>query len=86
MTPLQKKIANLLIEGGSIVGNSKYGYRVRDAQHNVKYKFRFSTFYYFKDLLRPRKGMLVLNRTKVRQLHGNTYLKQLYQKQMLEPA
>lgn len=80
MTQLQKEIIEVLFAGGSI---SKVGdqYRLRDASVNPIKKFGFNTMFQIKKLCRVHKGVFVLNKTKVRQLHGKSWVKQFYKSQ-----
>ncbi|MFC4261951.1 hypothetical protein ACFOWM_03610 [Ferruginibacter yonginensis] len=57
--------------------------RVVDASFNPVLRVRYETFRAIKDVLRTiSKGVYVINKNKVRQLHGGTWLKQHYKKQL----
>ncbi|OJU22647.1 MAG: hypothetical protein BGN92_09060 [Sphingobacteriales bacterium 41-5] len=78
MTSLQKTILEWLIEGGSISGNQKYGYRLKDSAGNPLAKFSYRTFYTLKDHLRFEKGHYRLNKKYVRSLNKRYWIKKLY--------
>lgn len=78
MTELQKDIVTKLLLGYNIAGNRRYGYRLRSPEHMVCRKFSRKTFDSIKDVLRQHKGLFVVNKTKVRQLHGNSFFKKEY--------
>lgn len=78
MTSLQKKILVQLLEGGSITGNEKYGYRLKDVAGNPLTKFSYRTFYTLKDHLRFEKGHYRLNKKYVRSLSKKYWIKKLY--------
>jgi hypothetical protein len=78
MTELQQDILSKLLLGYNIVGNEKYGYRLRTPDHQVSAKISYRTFYPLKKLLRKNKGLFVINKSKVRQLHGNCFTKKQY--------
>lgn len=80
MTAKQKDIVRKLLVGYNIIGNSAYGFRLRDQGQNVVLKFNYKTFFRIKDLLRKQKDCFVINKSKVRQLHGRSFAKQLYKK------
>ena len=78
MTILQKEILEFLIEGGSISGNIKYGYRLRDKAGNPITRFSHRTFFSLKPNLRMEKGQFVLNRKFVRSLSKRFWIKKAY--------
>lgn len=82
MTHLQKQTLLLLLKGGSIAAGSN-GFRVRNSKHLVELKIKSSSFHTIKYLLRKTKdGLFVMNRTEVRKLHGKSWVKVQYQKQL----
>jgi hypothetical protein len=78
MTELQKEIISKLLLGYNIAGNKTYGYRLRSPEHHVCRKFSYRTFHSFSKLLRKQKGVFFIDKNKVRQLHGRTFIKQQY--------
>jgi hypothetical protein len=80
MTQLQKEIVEKLLLGYNIAGNAKYGFRLRSPEHHVCRKFSYKTFYRLKDLLRKKGPVFLINKNKVRQLHGKTFAKSEYNK------
>lgn len=84
MTKLQKTIIEWLIEGGSISGNQKYGYRLKDKLGNPLLKFNYRTFYSIKEHLRLEKGNFVLNKKYVRGLSKRYWIKKIYLKRLKE--
>lgn len=78
MTSLQKNILEWLIEGGSISGNQKYGYRLKDKAGNPLAKFNHRTFYSLKEHLRFDNGHYRLNRKYVRSLSKRYWIKKIY--------
>lgn len=78
MTPRQKDIVIKLLQGYSIANARRNGYRLRDPQARVVLKINAATFTRLRDLLRKSKGVYVINKNKVRQLHGNSFVKQVY--------
>jgi hypothetical protein len=75
MTKIQKEIVVRLLAGASIAGN-----RLRDANHNPIMKISPRTFYWLKrDVLRKLpSGSFVANKSKIRQMHGNAWIKKTY--------
>lgn len=81
MTSKQKTIATYLLTGGYIAKCPPNNYRLRTSDHHVVSKFYDVTFSIFKELLRRDKdGLFLLDRNKVRQLHGSAWIKQEYYK------
>lgn len=78
MTSLQKTILEWLIEGGSISGNQKYGYRLKDSVGNPLAKFNHRTFYALKDHLRLDHGNYRLDKKYVRGLSKRYWIKKIY--------
>lgn len=78
MTSLQKSILEWLLEGGSISGNQKYGYRLKDSAGNPLVKFNHRTFYSLKDHLRFDKGNYRLDKKFVRSLSKKYWIKKMY--------
>ncbi len=78
MTPLQKEVILGLLEGGSISGNSKYGYRLKDRSGNPVSKFTYRTFHSLRPHLRMEKGRFVINRKFIRSLSKRYWIKKMY--------
>lgn len=79
MTPLQKQIAQELLQGGNIAQCFTSGYRLRDGTHRGIRRFSAPTFSTLKKFLRKEKsGLYVLNKNKVRQERGNSWIKKQY--------
>jgi hypothetical protein len=78
MTSLQKEIVEYLLEGGSVSGNTKYGYRLKDNTGYPARKFSHRTFFILKPYLRLERGSFVLNKKYVRSLSKKYWIKQLY--------
>lgn len=78
MTQLQKTIFEWLLEGGSVSGNPKYGYRLKDIAGNPLAKFNHRTFHSLKDLLRSDDGIYKLNKKYVRSLSKRYWIKKTY--------
>jgi hypothetical protein len=78
MTELQKEIISKLLLGYNIAGSKHYGYRLRSPEQLVCRKFSYRTLYSFKYLLTKRGGVFMINKNKVRQLHGKTWIKKQY--------
>lgn len=83
MTELQKYVYEILLSGGSIVHNGG-NIRVRDSEVRPKLIIKQNTFYSLKNVLRKDKGVWKLNKSAVRQLHGNNLMKRIY-KTILNP-
>lgn len=80
MTDLQKEIIRKLFAGGNIARNGQYGYRLRDEKQNAVASFGYKTFFRIKDLLRKKDKCFVIDKRKVRQLHGRHFAKKLYKR------
>lgn len=65
-----------MINGGCVSS----GYRVLDEQRNPVMRISASTFQNFKELFRKQGIVYLINKNKVRQKHGNSFIKQLYKK------
>lgn len=78
MTNHQKNVIAVLLKGGSIANTASSGFRLRDEKHCVVAKIRFGSFQTLRKLLRRQKGLYVLNRNAVRQLHGGSWIKKEY--------
>ena len=78
MTTLQKQICEILLEGGAISGNIKYGYRIKDDSGYPVLRFSHRTFLSIKPFLRMAKGQFVINKNAVRSLSKRYWLKQKY--------
>jgi hypothetical protein len=78
MTELQKFIISKLLLGYNIAGSASYGYRLRSPEQLVCRKFSRKTFRSFSKLLSKRGGVFMINKNKVRQLHGKSWVKQQY--------
>jgi len=79
MTQSQKDIIVHLLAGGSIAS-----YRLRDRNNNPMMKVNPQTFYWLKSevLRRMPGGFFIINKTKVRQLHGNSWIKKTYKESL----
>jgi hypothetical protein len=80
MTQLKKEIIEKLLLGYHIYGNTRYGFRLRDPQHRPCRRFSYKTFLSIQDLLRKKGSVFLINKNKVRQLHGKSFAKTLYKK------
>lgn len=78
MTTLQKKIFETLLDGGSISGNIKYSYRLKDNTGYPVLKFSHRTFHILKPYLRLEKGQFVLNKKSIRSLSKRYWIKKMY--------
>lgn len=83
MSPEQKYIIELLLEGYTIAGNREYGIRLRTPDCRVVRKINERTWDKLKDILRREKsGLIVIDKRKVRQLHGNCIVKRIYKQKL----
>lgn len=78
MTQLQKEIIQKLLLGYNIAGNPRYGFRLRSPEQHVCRKFSYKTFFKIKNLLRKKGPVFLINKSKVRQLHGKSFAKTEY--------
>lgn len=80
MAMIAKDIFLALLGGHSIFGYGKYGYRLRDASGNPVCRIHQASFDHFRHLvLRQTKNRAwVIDKRKVRSLHGNHICKKLY--------
>lgn len=78
MTPLQKDIIECLLDGYTITGNAKYGYRLKDKNGNPVTKFSHRTFHALKDYLRSQQGIFVANKKHIRSLSKKYWIKKAY--------
>jgi hypothetical protein len=78
MTDLQKEIIQKLLLGYNIYGNPRYGFRLRDPQHRPCRRFSYKTFLSIEGLLRKKGPVFLINKNKVRQLHGKSFAKAEY--------
>lgn len=78
MTQLQQNILAWLLTGGSIAGNDKYGFRLRDEKNNVIHKFSSRTFACIKEYTRREHGVFVANKKYIRSLSRRWWVKQEY--------
>jgi hypothetical protein len=79
MTNVQKDIINKLLQGFTIAGSVNYGYRLRSPEGHVHSKLNPRSFYRLKPILRKTKvGLFVANKSKIRQQHGNSFIKKEY--------
>lgn len=74
MTEKTKWILQIMINGGCI----SFGYRVLDSDRNPITKISEKQFRKSKHLFRKSGIVYVINKSKVRQQHGNSFIKQLY--------
>jgi hypothetical protein len=83
---LAYNIANTLLNGGTMVKNGKYGYRIRDRNINPVEKVSSKYGYYLKLYAlkedKKQKGVYVVSLQKVRKLSGHTAFKKCYKKQL----
>lgn len=87
MTSQQKFIITKLLEGCTIFSAGPGKIRLRDPEGRPIGKVTYRTFYWLnRNLLRKQKGLFVINKTKVRQLHGNSFAKRLYKGKVEVPA
>ncbi len=84
MTPLQKNIITVLLDGGTLAGNQKYGYRVRTATVQPVHKFGYRSFLSIRNLLRKKDGVYYINKNLVRQLHGSCFIKKTYKQKTMQ--
>jgi hypothetical protein len=83
MTAVQKNILSKLLHGYSFAGNQTYGFRLYDENMNVQDTFTYRTYFKMRKLLRKDKsGRFVLDKRKVRSLHGKSWIKKEYKKQL----
>lgn len=83
ITASQKAIVLSLLDGANIYDARSSGYRLRTADGCVISKFYSPTFFAIKPLLRKEKnGLYVINKNEVRQLHGKSWIKRQYKKQL----
>ncbi|MBN8852256.1 MAG: hypothetical protein BGO55_00740 [Sphingobacteriales bacterium 50-39] len=79
MTYNQKLIVSKLFEGCTIAAMGPGQIRLRDPQGAPVLKITDRTFYWLnRNLLRQHKGLFLLNKSKMRQFHGNSFVKRLY--------
>lgn len=80
MTPARKKVIELLLNGHNIAAAGSR-FRLLDGKGNPVQNVAPRTLAWLKafDLLRAdRRGVLVINKNKVRQWHGNSFIKRAY--------
>lgn len=82
MTRNQKFVAEKLFDGYYLVRYGPHWYRLRSPDHIVVRKISNRSFKVFRNVLREKKDRFFLNKSLVRQLHGNTYIKQLYKEKV----
>lgn len=78
MTDLQKEIIQKLLLGYNIYGNPRYGFRLRSPELHPCRRFSYKTFLSIQNLLRKKGSVFLINKNKVRQLHGKSFAKQEY--------
>jgi hypothetical protein len=78
MTELQKDTVTKLLMGYTIAASGKNGFRLRSPEAHPCRKISIKTFQKIKKVLRKQKGLFVVNKNKIRQLHGNTFIKKEY--------
>jgi hypothetical protein len=78
MTYLQRFILIRMLNGHNISGSGKYGYRLRSAEQLVVRKFYSKTFQDIKKYLRKHNDVWLINKNKIRQMHGRSLVKQHY--------
>jgi hypothetical protein len=79
---IAKEIFKLLLNDHSIMSYGKYGHRLRDANGSPMLRIHNKTFEHFKYMyLRQTKNKSwVIDKRKVRSLHGNHICKKIYKK------
>lgn len=79
MNSIEKQILKILLDGGHIVNNGKWGIRVRDRKTNPLMKATSRRFYLMKDLLKKnKKGLWVISPQEILKLRANTWIKKQY--------
>jgi hypothetical protein len=78
MTQLKKEIIEKLLLGYHIYGNTRYGFRLRDPEQRPCRRFSYKTFLSIQGLLRKKGPVYLINKNKVRQLHGRSFAKTQY--------
>lgn len=86
MTPLQTTITEKLLSGHTIAALTPRYIRLRDASGNPVRNLACRTFYALKPLLRKKGDLFLIDRNKVRALHGNSNTKRLYKGKKGEKA
>ncbi len=74
MTDTQKRMLKIMLSGGCVSA----GYRLLDGSRNPVMKISASTFRKHKHLFRKSGIVYLINKTKVRQEHGNSFIKKQY--------
>ena len=79
MTPSQKKIIHVLLSGGTIAPAGR-SFRLRDIAGRPILNVTGQQIWWLKkwELVRRKKGLFLLDRRTVRQLHGNSFIKRAY--------
>lgn len=78
MTDNEKYVFTVLLNGGSIANCHSSGFRVRDNNKNPVHKVHTAFLIKYMKLMRKDKTVYVINKNKVRQLHGKSWIKKLY--------
>lgn len=87
MTHQQKIIVSKLLQGCSIAASDPGCIRLRDPEGRPLIKVSSATFSWLNsNLLRKKKSLFVLNKTKMRAFHGNSYVKKLYKGKASAPG
>lgn len=82
MTDVSKQLITNLLAGCSIYGHQR-GFLLRGTENNFVSKINPRTYRQVKSYLRKRKdGLFVIDKRVVRKEHGNTWIKQEYNKQL----
>lgn len=76
MNEQTKMMLRVLIDGGCLSN----GYRLLDQNRNVVAKISARTFRKHKHLFRKSGIVYLINKSKVRQQHGNSFIKKQYKK------
>ncbi len=74
MTAIHKRMLKLMLDGGCISA----GYRILDKDRNPVMRVKEATFRKYKHLFRKSGIVYLINKSKVRQEHGNTFIKKQY--------
>lgn len=83
MTDVVKIIIQYMLAGCSIVGSGSSGYRLRSPDHSPILKINPRTWRQIRHLMRKGKyGLFLIDKRKVRSLHGNSWIKKNYKKQI----
>jgi len=85
MTPAQKQIFTVLLNGGNIVHNGTSGVRLRDKKANPIQRVNPRTFSRIKPLMKKFRGLWVISPKEVLKLNKNNWAKQEYKRLKANP-